>query len=211
MQGLSRTLTLGGLAGAAGLVGLIAGSWLVAPGAGVESLDATLFATPRPVPEFELLDQRGEAFTRAELEGGWNLLFFGFTHCPDVCPMTLNVLAHLGRQLGEDTTAPTVVFVSVDPERDTVEEIATYVEYFDPNFVGVTGDAAGIDDFAAQLGVAHGRTPTRDGDGYTVDHTAALFLVNPDADLVAIFTPPHDVRRIARDLAIIMPLHEGRS
>ena len=102
---------------------------------------ATLLTPPRPLPEFELIDQDGSPFTQAQLRGHWSVLFFGFTHCPDVCPTTLGVLAKARQELSDlpDELQPHVVLVSVDPKRDTPQQLASYVKFFDSSFTGVTG------------------------------------------------------------------------
>jgi protein SCO1/2 len=168
--------------------------------------NATLFATPRAVPDFSLVDQDGGAFVRSGLEGHWTLLFFGFTHCPDVCPSTLATLAAARRELADlpPTVQPRIVLVSVDPERDTPEQLKSYVAFFDPSFTGVTGAAEAISSLTAQLGVAVRQGPRDESGNYTVDHTAALFLVNPDAALVGIFSTPHTPDGIAHDYRRIL-------
>ena len=166
---------------------------------------ATLFGQPRPLPQFKLVDQKGRPFGRERLRGRWNFLFFGFTNCPDVCPTTLATLASVRKQLRDlpASERPGAVLVSVDPIRDTPEALARYVPYFDPEFIGVTGEPAAIEALTRELGVAVMMgAPAADG-GYTVDHTAALFLVNPDGAWVAVFGTPHDAGTIERDFRAI--------
>jgi protein SCO1/2 len=177
-----------------------------APAQAPDLENATLFPTPRAVPEFALVDQDGRPFRRSDLAGRWSLLFFGFTHCPDVCPSTLATLAAARRELADlpEPLRPRVVLVTVDPERDTAEALKTYVAFFDPSFTGVTGEAAAISTLTAQLGVAVRQGP-RDEDGnYTVDHTAAVFLVDPDGALAGIFSTPHTPDGIAHDYRRIL-------
>lgn len=157
----------------------------------------TLLPEARALPHFVLTDQTSAAFDESRLRGQWNLMFFGFTHCPDVCPRTLALLADVRKQLGP--TAPRVVFVSVDPERDTPAALATYVTAFDPAIVGLTGSVAAIDEFAAALGIAH-RKVSMSADQYMVDHTAAVFAIDPESRRVAVFSPPFDAAQIASDL-----------
>jgi protein SCO1/2 len=175
-----------------------------APGPALES--ATLFETPRPVPAFALTDQDGRPFGREQLAGRWTILFFGFTHCPDVCPSTLATLAAARRELADLPAGvqPRVVLVSVDPKRDTVERLKPYVAFFDPSFAGVTGPAEAISTFTAQLGVAVRQGPRDASGNYTVDHTAALFLVDPDGTLVGIFSTPHTPDGITHDYRRIL-------
>jgi protein SCO1 len=163
----------------------------------------TALPEPRPLGEFSLLDQRGKPFGRAALEDRWSLVFTGFTHCPDLCPTTLALLASLHSHVRGDGLQ--FVFVSVDPERDTPERIAAYLAHFDPTFVGATGSTAEIERFTATLGLAQVRNPGVAGE-YTVDHSAALVLIDPRARVAGYFQPPHDERALAADLA---PLAAG--
>jgi len=163
-----------------------------------DDIDATIFNAPRPIPGFALTDHNGEAFDPQRLQDHWTLLFFGFTHCPDVCPTTLNTLAR-SRALLSDLPAslqPEVVLISVDPERDTVEKLRDYVPFFDPTFIGVTGTTAEIDALTAALGVAHMKVPREDGD-YTVDHSSAIFLIDPTGRQAALFSAPHEAASLA--------------
>lgn len=161
---------------------------------------ATVLSPPRPLPGFQLVDQDDSAFTPQNLEGRWSLLFFGFTHCPDVCPTTLGMLARTEKMLADLPAArkPHIVFVSVDPLRDTPQQIKPYVKFFSPTFTGVTGTSDAINEFTSQLGVPVVITPASNGD-YTVDHSAAIFLVDPEGALHALFSAPHDANVIAAD------------
>ena len=167
---------------------------------------ATLFATPRALPVFSLTDQDGRPFGRTDLEGQWSILFFGFTHCPDVCPSTLATLAAARRELADlpEAAQPRVVLVTVDPERDTAEKLRAYVAFFDPAFAGVTGTPDAIASLTAQMGVAVRQGERDEFGNYTVDHTAALFLVDPDGALVGIFSTPHTPDGIAHDYRRIL-------
>jgi protein SCO1 len=156
----------------------------------------------KSVADFSLTDTSGRPFTRRELAGTPTLVFFGFTHCPDVCPTTLLKLAQLRKRAA--LARLRVVFISVDPQRDTPALLATYVHGFDPQFEGLTGDSAGIARIAANFGVAVNRVDLPGGD-YTMDHTAAVFLLDATARIVAIFTPPFEVASIAADLERAAP------
>jgi protein SCO1/2 len=160
----------------------------------------TWLPVPRALPDFTLVDGSGRPYTRAELAGAPALVFFGFTHCPDVCPTTLLKLAQVHRQL----PALRVVFVSVDPERDTPPVIAQYAHAFDPAFVGVTGQPRSIEALAGAFGVAVARVPLPGGD-YTMDHSAVVFLLDPAARMVALFTPPFEVGALSADLRALLP------
>lgn len=160
----------------------------------------TLLEPPRPMPSFELTNHENEAFTQESLRGAWHFMFFGFTNCPDVCPTTLRMLAQTEQSLADLPAAqrPGVILVSVDPERDTPEQLASYVKFFNPEFVGLTGTKDAIEGFTRQVGVPVAITPL-EGGGYTVDHSAAIFLVDPSGALRALFSPPHSPQAIAED------------
>ena len=162
---------------------------------------------PRTIPEFELTDQHGTAFSPERLKGRWSLLFFGFTHCPDVCPGTLYDLQRLDERLaGVKPDLPRqVVFFSVDPERDDPDRLKEYVAYFDPAFVAVTGEHAQIEPLTRSLGIAYRIEPHEPGIAdYSVDHSASILLVNPDGRLHGVFPAPHDVAAMERALNPLM-------
>ncbi|MGD0490786.1 MAG: SCO family protein [Steroidobacteraceae bacterium] len=163
----------------------------------------------RSLPNFSLIDQQGHAFGPEDLRGRWSFLFFGYTNCPDFCPTTLATLAAMEKQLRASGAAlrPRVIFVSVDTKRDTPAQLAKYVPYFDPEFVGVTAaDQPTIADFAQQFGVAVLlSTPKADG-SYTVDHTAGIFVVDPAGKLSAILTGPFTPGALQSDFQHIVAL-----
>jgi len=191
------------LAAAAVAAGL-AGFWLAQQlDRGAPALaSGTWLPRARPVGEFHLSDPSGQPFTRHELEGQPALVYFGFTRCPDVCPTTLAKLARVVR------AAPLpdlrVVFVSVDPQRDPPPTVGLYVHAFDPGFIGLTGDPKVLTGLAANFGVALNRVELPGGD-YTMDHTAAVFLLDREARIRAIFTPPFDVPALVADLKRAAP------
>jgi protein SCO1 len=170
--------------------------------------NATLLPEPRALPEVTLIDDTGRPFDWAALEGRHALLFFGFTNCPDVCPLTLQVLARTRAALLERNpdSVPAIVFVSVDPNRDTPERIAAYLNNFDPEFAGVTGSDEALAPLLAALGVAvekheHG------GANYNVVHNSAVYVLDANADWVAVSTAPHDPQVLAADFLRIRQRH----
>jgi len=155
-----------------------------------------LFDTPRDPGEFELLDHKGKSFSRAQLLGRWTLVFFGFTHCPDICPTTMVELADLKSQLANtEAEATQVVMVSVDPARDTPERLSEYVPYFHPEFLGVTGDFTAILSFAQRLNAPFRKLSEPDGD-YQMEHTANVVLMNPRGDYHGFFRAPLDIPKM---------------
>jgi protein SCO1/2 len=159
----------------------------------------------RPVAPFQLTDQDGAPFDQASLEGAPSLLFFGFTHCPDVCPTTLALLAQLDHD--PPVKGLRTILVTVDPERDDVAAMKRYVGAFSPRMLGLTGTDEQIDVLLTNLGAARMRTATVGG-GYTVDHSATVYLLDRDARLVAVFTPPLTLPALRSDLALASRLLE---
>jgi len=156
---------------------------------------ATLLPVPKALPEFRLVDDGGEPFARERLAGRWSFLFFGYAHCPSICPMTLGIMRDMHRELsaGDPAYGDTqYVFVSVDPERDAPDALRRYVRHFDPGFVGATGDREELGRLTRELGVFHQRTPGGSVEQYDFDHTASLLLIDPEAQLRAVFSPPID-------------------
>jgi protein SCO1/2 len=155
-----------------------------------------LLQTPRNFGELNLVDQRGAAFNNASLEGKWTLVFFGFTYCPDVCPTTMSLLNELMGQLdGTEAEDTQVVMVTVDPARDTVEQLASYLPYFNPDFIGVTGDFLDIHRFATALNTPF-RKVVGEGDDYLIDHSANVVLINPQGDYHGFFKAPLDMAKM---------------
>lgn len=166
---------------------------------------AVVLVQPRDPGQFRLVDHHGEAFTRTRVAGQWTLWFFGFTHCPDVCPMTLAALNLVDRALADaGATRPQVLMVSVDPARDIPAKLAEYVPFFNEAFVGVTGDAGQIRELTERVGILV-RYVAQEGDGYTVDHGASLLLTGPDGNVRAVFQAPHEPGALARDLSVLIP------
>ncbi len=150
-----------------------------------------LHQTPRAFSGVSLIDEHGDAFTEADLEGKWTLLFFGFTHCPDICPMTMADMNRFVEGLFEEERERVqIALVTVDPERDTPEQLRQYVHYFNPEFTGLTGDPAMIYRFATELGVAYHRI--EQGESYTMDHTSSLVIINPRGHFHGYIRPPLD-------------------
>lgn len=166
---------------------------------------ATLLEPARPLPPMSFVDQQGQPFGPERLRGRWSILFFGFTHCPDICPTTLALLAQVEKQLTDLPTEhrPQIILMSVDPQRDTPEQLAKYVKSFSPTFTGVTGDQAAMHEFALKLGVPVAITQLPGG-GYTVDHSAAIFIIDPNGSLRALSSTPHNVPIIASDYRSIV-------
>lgn len=152
---------------------------------------AVVLDKPRIFGDFELVDHRGETFNISRMQDIWTIVFFGFTHCPDICPTTLAMLDDTYSKLKDsEKDRLQIVMVSLDSERDTVEKMAEYVPYFNSSFTGVTGDKYVISRLAAELFIAYNRVPLGDDD-YTMDHSTQLILINPKGHYHGFFKAPH--------------------
>ena len=170
----------------------------------------TAFVMPltTALPNFSLLDQSGAPVNADSFRGQWDLVFFGFTNCPDICPTTLQVLASAKRELTDAgaRTLPRIVLVSVDPERDTPEVLGQYVDYFGEDNLGITGDLGEIKKLTAGLGIYFEKVAAEDGT-YSVDHSAAVLVINPDGEFSALFSAPHVVASYVHDLPVVMDIN----
>jgi protein SCO1/2 len=156
-----------------------------------------------PLPAFVLNGPKGE-FTNADLKGHWSFIFFGYTQCPDICPTMLNVMKDVKAALAikdAGVTAPAfqLIFVSVDPHRDTRELLDAYMAAFDPSFIGLRGDDVALISLTSKLGVFYQRNDGTDTQRYTVDHSAAVYLIDPRGQLRAVFSPPQEAPKLAAD------------
>ena len=176
----------------------------------LNALGAIEYPDPYRLTPFQLSDQNSDPFLVDDFAGHWSLVFFGFTSCPDVCPITMSELAQAHRAITEmpDLPDPQVVFVSVDPERDSRQAVKRYVDQFNSDFIGLSGSESSIGTLASQLFVAFSRVDHTDmdleraghvshipergviGDGYMINHNIHVSLVNPEAELVALIRPP---------------------
>lgn len=212
MNGRAGPLVLAGIAALA--LGLLAGLFWAERGPEPPQLSehATWLEPPKLLAPFELVDHRNQVFGPEALQGRWSFVFFGYTHCPDVCPTTLGLLNTVAKHLAAETPPPQFVFVSVDPERDTPEQLASFVGYFNPAFIGVTGTPEALSAFTRQLGVLSLKVEQDGaGGGYLVDHTAAVFLFDPAGRLVALFSPPLDATGMTEDFRALARYYEAVS
>jgi len=174
----------------------------------------TVFPDPKPLTAFALTDHENRVFDLASLQGKWSFLFFGFTHCPDICPTTLAVLASARDSIAKNTLGAAdvqFVFVSVDPNRDTASKLRQYIDYFGTAFLGVTGDNAQIANLAGQLGAAYQVAITPGMENYPVYHSAAVFLLDPRARYHAVFTPPYDAKAISKRFQVVRELEASNA
>lgn len=183
--------------------------WRVYQAQKLNSLE-TLILLPeaRVIADFSLVDNSGKAFSQNGFKGHWSLIFFGFTSCPDVCPNTLFQLQQARRLMLEQESAatlPQIYFITVDPERDTPQKLSDYLGYFDPAFIGLSGEEQQLQALGFQLGIAFFITSHETGNAeYNVDHSAALLLIDPSGKLHAVLPAPHEATSIAHDVLTVM-------
>ncbi|VAW68107.1 Cytochrome oxidase biogenesis protein Sco1/SenC/PrrC, thiol-disulfide reductase involved in Cu(I) insertion into CoxII Cu(A) center [hydrothermal vent metagenome] len=161
-----------------------------------DRIQGAIYPTAKELKGFELQDQHKQKFSREDLLHHWSLIFVGYTHCPDVCPTTLAIMSKIDKIMREqDLQPPQIIFLTIDPERDTSEVIKPYIEYFNQNFIGLTGPLDEISRFTLQLNAVFRKSAGAGGeitaDNYLMDHSSALMLINPDGDLQSILTAPH--------------------
>ncbi len=166
---------------------------------------ALVLPAPNPVPAFSLQNQYGEPVDQSVFEGQWDLVFFGFTHCPDICPATLQILASAKKVLADKGSEPQprIVLVSVDPERDSPELMEQYVGHFGDGNLGLTGTLEETRKLTDGLGI-YFEKHTGDGDSYAVDHSAAVLVIDPDGGFHSLFSAPHVVDNYVHDLPVLM-------
>jgi protein SCO1 len=149
--------------------------------------------------QFQLIDQNGKPFSDADLKGKWHLVFFGYTHCPDACPTALNEMSLALDRLGIKRDEIGVVFITVDPERDTPDVMKSYVQSFDAPIVALTGSPAAVAQAAKAYRVFYAKHPRADGD-YDMDHSAVIYVMNPEGRFTATFTPDSSADAIVQRL-----------
>lgn len=167
----------------------------------------------RQMPVFRLETESGKPFDNASLKGHWTFMFFGYTHCPDVCPLTLGRLSVVMGDLAKKhlSKGVQVVFISVDPQRDTPKKLASYAHYFNPHFIGATTDPQGIKRLTGKLGIYYKREPDPyDAKNYLIQHSASILVVAPNGRLAARLEPPHYPKLIESELREIQVSYSKR-
>ena len=163
-----------------------------------------ILVRPMEIDNFELIDQNNEVFNKKSLEGGWTVLFFGYTNCPDVCPTTIYKLAEIKNGIKEDLPSANfnTVLVTLDPDRDSTERLDEYIGYFDETMLGVTGTYENIQSFTSSLSVFYQRINKEEG--YDFNHTASIFVFDKDGSLFATMSPANTVEEIESDFFTIL-------
>jgi protein SCO1/2 len=189
---------------------LVAGYYLgnIASGKKPETQVATLIPEPRQISDFSLVDFNNAPFTLDNLKGKWSLIFFGYTHCPDICPLALNSMAEIHKKLAEkkaDLDQLQILFISVDPKRDTPEHMKNYVTFYNPSFLAATGEEAQLRALTAQLAIQYKLHEPDENGEYLVDHSSWLIVVNPEGQFHAVISGSNfpNTQGIADDIALI--------
>jgi protein SCO1 len=187
--------------------GLWAAEYVYGGGAstGPELQTMRRLSTPRELPAFTLQQSDRTQLVPGELRGHWTVVFLGFTYCPDVCPTTLAELAQAQKRWATlpESTRPRVLFVSVDPERDTIEKLGEYAHGFHKDTLAATADIPSLEAFAKSLSLVFAKVPLgkdAPADQYTIDHSAALVVLDPQGRMVGVIQPPLEPKAIAEDL-----------
>jgi protein SCO1/2 len=162
---------------------------------------STIFSPPQEITKFSLVDTNGKPFDNNALWGQWTFLFFGFTQCPQICPIAMANLKQMYEILlqQKQSPMPQVVLISVDPEHDTLPKLKNYVVSFNPHFQGATGDPAALDKLAASLNIL----VFKDKQG-NIDHSGTILLIDPAGKLIAVFSAPHDPAAMAKNFSLIV-------
>lgn len=170
----------------------------------LESSHTLYFDAPRQVPEVTLIRHSGKPFAVDQFKGQWDLINFGYTYCPDICPTNMADMKQAQAMLVERGLADQVQFwmITVDPARDTVEQLAQYVPYYHPDFIGLTGSLEDISTLAAQLSAVFYQEGN--GEDYTVAHSDNYALIDPEGRFVALMRPPHKPSHIADALSLLV-------
>ena len=207
----AQAVSIGIAAALAIAVGIGAGLWRRSVPEPPLEIGGYVLPTAKALRTFELVDDRGAKFTPQDFAGHWSFVYFGYTYCPDVCPLTLVELADVKKRLAErtPTASVSVYFVSVDPQRDSPERLHEYVTYFDPSFHGLTGDVAGISALASSAGAVFFVPPGQDEKTYLVSHSSSIALLDPSGGLRAVFTAPHAAEQVAADFTKIYARYGG--
>ncbi|MDO5506159.1 MAG: SCO family protein [Pseudoxanthomonas suwonensis] len=200
------TLLIVAIAVAVGL-GLITAQRVFAPAtADTTRTEAVrLFPQPRAIPAFQLQQSDGTPLVPGELKGHWTLVFIGFTHCPDICPTTLAQLSQAQKawEALPEATRPRVLFVSVDPDRDSADRVGEYAHAFHRDTLAATGDIPALQAFTRSLSLVFMKMPPDDPERpgiYSVDHSAAIAVLDPEGNMAGVLQPPLDAALIASDL-----------
>ena len=189
------------------VVAMSAGLWLAQSSKTNENplsaprIQGAIYPSEKLIDPFKLVNHLGNEFNNESLAGHWSIIFVGYTHCPDICPTTLSLMSEVHRELSlQKMEPPHVIFLTIDPERDTPKIMKNYIDFFNAEFTGLTGELKDIEKFAKNLNAVYRKAPGLDGeitkDDYLMDHSSALMLINPQGNLQSILTAPHTLGKV---------------
>ena len=170
----------------------------------LKDLGLYLIDPARNLGSFNLIDSNGKEFLPNDFEGKWNALFFGFTFCPDICPITMRMLSRIEKEIDSQELDKIRIFlVTVDPDRDSPDQLKVYLENFSENFIGLTGGLDQIYNFATRVNAPFSPISNSKDPHYTVDHTGSIILINPEGNYAGFFRAPHnqgDIKKAILDI-----------
>mgnify|MGYP001113810123 FL=1 len=165
-----------------------------------KDLGAYFIDPPRQLSGFHLISDQNMNFAIDDFKGKWSILFFGFTFCPDICPLTMKQLSNVREELKDKANRINFYLVSIDPDRDSPENLRTYLDNFDEEFIGLTGEIDKIYKFSTQVNAPFFPVVNSNEENYTVDHSGSLVLINPEGNYAGFFRAPHDQNKIIKAL-----------
>jgi protein SCO1/2 len=168
------------------------------------TFQGSLYDPPLPAADFALKDQHGRTFRLSENKGSIVLMFFGYSNCPDVCPVTLSDFKKIKEQLGDQAKDVRFLFITTDPERDSPERLLEYLDYFDPTIIGLTGDRADLEPVWDAYGVYQAKVDTGSASGYMVDHTTRVYLIDTEGNFRMTFQFGTEAHDMAGDVAELL-------
>ena len=167
----------------------------------LKDLGLYLIEPARDLGSFNLIDSNEKEFLPQDFEGKWNVLFFGFTFCPDICPITMRMLSRIEKEIdSEELDKIRIFLVTVDPDRDSPDQLKVYLENFSENFIGLTGGLDQIYNFATRVNAPFSPISNSKDPHYTVDHTGSIVLIDPDGNYAGFFRAPHNQDKIKKAL-----------
>ncbi|RDH83823.1 MAG: hypothetical protein DIZ80_06705 [endosymbiont of Galathealinum brachiosum] len=178
------------------------------------AIQGAIYPAAKTINDFSLVNQHSEKITKDNFIDHWSLIFVGYTHCPDICPTTMTVMNQVSEFMQQQKIQPPrIVFLSIDPLRDTSESLKSYVTYFNKDFIGLTGSVEEVTKLSKQLNAVFRKSPGASGeisnDDYLMDHSSALMLINPQGNLQSILTAPHTPGNIIESIIKSQAYYKG--
>lgn len=210
---MTQTQITGIVAFIALIVGVYVATIIAPPGMQTQPAYLQMYPQPRELTNFTLTDHNHQSIDKSIFEGKWSILFVGYTYCPDICPTTLAAVSSAyGDLLNATPQDPQVVFLSVDPKRDTIERLNEYMNFFNPAFIGMTGEHKELFPLVRSMGMMYAMTESTDNPDYLIDHSASIVVINPQAQVIGRFKPQHipgelaisDTAQLIADLPMLM-------